>query len=277
LLKEVDPMRRSILPIVLLVLLALLGACGASPPARASAQAELNVFAAASLTEAFGEIGQSFEVAHAGVEVVFNFAGSNQLAQQIGQGAPADVFAPANRAQMNSVVESGQVASGAERIFARNRLIVVVPSDNPASIETLGDLARPSVKLILADKAVPVGQYSLDFLAKASELPEYGAAYSAAVLANVVSYEENVRAVLSKVVLGEGDAGIVYTSDITGESADQVKRIDIPDELNTIATYPIAPIEDSRHAELAQRFVDYVLSAEGQAILAKYGFIRVSP
>ena len=131
------------------------------------------------------------------------------------------------------------------------------------------------VKLVLAAKDVPVGGYALDFLARASKLPDYTEAYSPTVLANVKSYEENVKAVLSKVALGEADAGIVYTSDIALDSADKVGRLDIPDVLNTIAAYPIATIKDSQHADLAKKFVEYVLSPDAQQILVKYGFIAV--
>jgi molybdate transport system substrate-binding protein len=242
-------------------------------PASDGEGGELVVFAAASLAEAFGEIGSAFERQNPSVTVTFSFAGSNQLAQQIAQGAPVDVFASANRAQMENVIESGEVAGGSERTFVRNRLVVITPVDNRAGVVTLADLANPGVKIVLAAREVPVGQYSLDFLAKAGALPEYTATYSETVLENVVSYEENVRAVLAKVALGEGDAGIVYTSDITGENAGRVARIEIPDALNTIATYPIAPIVGSERPELARRFVDYVLSAEGQAVLERYGFI----
>ncbi len=244
------------------------GAKDASAPSG-----ELNIFAAASLTDAFKEIGAKFEAANSGTKLTFNFAGSQQLAQQIGQGAPADVFASANNKQMDVVVEAGQVISGTQQAFVRNRLVVIYPKDNPAKLQTLKDLARPGLKLDLAAKEVPVGQYALDFLDKAGKDATYGAAFKDGVLKNVVSYEENVKAVLSKVALGEADAGIVYTSDIGGDAAARVGRIDIPDALNTIATYPIAPIKDSKNAGLAQKFVDYVLAPEAQAILARYGFI----
>src|SRR5262249_32859494 len=145
-----------------------------------------------------------------------------------------------------------------------------------AKLMSLKDLANPGLKLVLADKAVPVGQYALDFLGKASKLPEYTEAYSPTVIKNVVSYEENVKAVLSKVTLGEADAGIVYVTDISLESAGEVGKLDIPDNLNTIASYPIAAIERSKHAELAKKFVSYVLAPEAQAILAKYGFTPIS-
>lgn len=237
----------------------------------------LTVFAAASLTEAFTALKAGFEAAQPGVTVVYNFAGSNALAQQLGQGAPADVFASANATQMNVAIEAGRVISGTTEQFVRNRLVVIVPTSNPGGVITLPDLAKPGLKIVLADKAVPVGQYALDFLDKASGDAAFGPTFKDAVLANVVSYEENVRSVLTKIALGEGDAGIVYTSDVSGEAAAQVTRLDIPDALNTIARYPIAAIKDSAHPEAAQAFVAYVRSAEGQAILAGYGFIPVTP
>jgi molybdate transport system substrate-binding protein len=235
----------------------------------------LNVFAAASLTDAFEEIAMAFEAANPGTEIFYNFAGSQQLSAQIIEGAPADVFASANRSQMDVVVESSRVVSGTQQTFVRNRLVVITPSDNPAGIETLQDLANPGLRIILADAAVPVGQYSLDFLARASALPEYTESYSPTVLANVVSYEENVRSVLAKVALGEGDAGIVYTTDAALD-ANNVALIAIPDELNTIASYPIAPIADSPNPELAQAFIEFVLGPEGQQLLVKYGFIATA-
>jgi molybdate transport system substrate-binding protein len=289
---------RSLIATLALPLALLLAACGApaagqttgAPPAPTAAPTEaptaapteapaatgtLNVFAAASLTDAFEELATGFEAANPGAEVVYNFAGSQQLAAQINEGAPADIFASANAAQMRAAIEGTRVVSGTQEIFVRNRLVVITPSDNPAAITALQDLARPNLRLVLADKAVPVGQYSLDFLTKASALPEYTASYSPTVLANVVSYEENVRSVLTKVALGEADAGIVYTTDAALD-ADNVTQIAIPDELNTIASYPIAPIADSPNPALAQAFIAYVLSPEGQAVLERYGFLSAT-
>ncbi|MCU0493234.1 MAG: molybdate ABC transporter substrate-binding protein [Chloroflexaceae bacterium] len=241
--------------------------------AAPAAKTELTVFAAASLTDAFTAIGKPFGDANNAI-VSFNFAGSQQLAQQLGQGAPADVFASANRAQMDVAISAGRVISGTQQTFVRNRLLVVTPLENRAGIATLQDLAKPGLKLVFADKAVPVGQYSLDFLDKAAQDSSFGAAYKDAVLKNVVSYEQSVRAVLAKVQLGEADAGIIYTSDIALD-ASKIQRIDIPDGLNTIANFPIAVVKDSKNAVLAQKFVDYVLSAEGQRVLASYGFLPV--
>ena len=273
-------MRRVVSKVLSFALSMLLTACSpvATPATTSSgeattAQTSLTVFAAASLTDAFQTISKNFSTAHPGVDVVFNFAGSQQLAQQIGQGAPAELFASANASQMAVAIESGRVVSGTEQLFVRNRLVVVTPVDNPAGIATLADLAKPGLQIVLATKEVPVGQYALDFLDKAEADGTLGAGYRDAVLANVVSYEENVRTVLAKVTLGEADAGIVYRSDVTPTAAEQVQRIDIPDNLNTIASYPIAPLSDSPHAALAQQFIDYLLSPAGQQILEDAGFM----
>lgn len=262
-------------------LLALIAACGPRPastgaPAFAT-QAALNVFAAASLSDAFGEIGAAFEAQHPGTTVVFNVGGSNQLAEQINQGAPADVFASANSRQMDAAVEGGRIVDGTQQPFARNRLAVILPAGNPAGLRALEDLARPGLTLVLAAPQVPVGQYSLDFLDRATGENALGPHFKEAVLKNVVSYEENVKAVYSKVALGEADAGIVYTSDVAGGEAARVVRLEIPDEWNTVATYPIAPVRDSAHPDLARAFVAYVLSPEGQQTLARFGFIPAAP
>ena len=245
------------------------------PTSAPAEPVDLNVFAAGSLTDAFGEIGKLFEADHPGVTAVFNFAGSQQLAQQINEGAPADVFASANKKQMDVVIEAGGIVSGTEQTFAKNRLVVIFPKDNPAGLADLQDLAKPDLKLVLAAKEVPVGQYSLDFLDKAVADQTFAPTFKDDVLKNVVSYEDNVKAVLTKVALGEADAGIVYLSDISGADADKIDRIEIPDELNVIASYPIAPIKESENPDLAQAFIDLVLSQEGQDILAKYNFIPV--
>ncbi|XSG76519.1 molybdate ABC transporter substrate-binding protein [Herpetosiphon llansteffanensis] len=244
--------------------------------AAASLSGEINVFAAASLTGAFTDIGNEFQKNHPGTKINFNFAGSDQLATQMIQGAPADVFASANSKQMQVAVDAGVINDATRLPFARNRLIVIYPHDNPGQIQSLQDLAKPNLKLVLASASVPVGNYALDFLAKASALPEYGTSYSPTVLLNVVSYESNVKAVLSKISLGEADAGIVYSTDATSINDGSIGSLAIPDGLNTIATYPIATTQNSANPSLAQAFVDFVLAAEGQQILAHYGFITVS-
>jgi molybdate transport system substrate-binding protein len=205
--------------------------------------------------------------------VVLNFAGSQQLAQQLDQGAPADVFASANPRQMQVAIESGRIDAGTEQVFVNNRLVVVMPADNPGQIETLADLARPGLKLVLAAEDVPVGAYSRDYLDRATTSGNFTSNYREAFLGNVVSYEQTVKAVLTKVVLGEADAGIVYTSDVTPDVTDEIQQIAIPDNLNTIATYPIAIVSESAQTTLADAFISYVLSPEGQGTLADFGFI----
>lgn len=244
------------------VLLLALTACAPAQPTT------LTVFAAASLQKPFTEIGQAFEQAQPNVSISFNFAGSQQLAQQLTEGAPADVFASANAKQLQVVSEAGRLNPEATQVFALNQLVVILPIDNPGQVAALEDLARPGLKIVLAAKEVPVGQYTLDFLSRAAFTPTY----QAEVLQNVVSYEDSVRGVLSKVALGEADAGVVYTSDVSGAEASRVLQIEIPTALNVVAEYPLAPLADSAHPELASQFVNFVLSSEGQAILQKYGF-----
>ena len=237
-------------------------------PTTAPEAGTLNVFAAASLTDAFTEIGKNFEAANPGTTVTFNFAGSPALRTQIEEGAPADVFASANTKEMDTLITGGQVDASAPQLFLKNKLIVILPADNPAGIESLEDLATSGVKLVLAAEEVPVGNYarqSLDLMNG-----QFGTDFMDKVLANVVSNEDNVKQVVAKVQLGEADAGIVYTSDAV--AAPELQTLAIPDDLNVIATYPIAPLVNSANPDLATAFVDYVLSADGQAILAKWGF-----
>ena len=239
-------------------------------PENGPAEETITVFAAASLTDAFSELGRSFEAAHTQYQVRFNFAGSQQLAQQLAQGAPADVFASADERQMAVAIESGRVRRDAAQPFAHNELVVVTPAANPAGIDVLQDLAQPGVTLVLAAPLVPAGQYALEVLRRASPT------FRDEVLANVVSYEQNVRAVLTKVALGEADAGIVYASDVGGAGAAGVHVIQIPPDVNSRATYPIAVVDDSRQPAPARAFVAFVLSPAGQERLAAYGFIPVS-
>jgi molybdate transport system substrate-binding protein len=234
----------------------------------------LTVFAAASLTDAFEEIATEFESANPSVEVVYNFGGSSALATQLVEGASGDIFASANARQMQLVEEAG-LLGGTPRTFVKNRLVVVVPVDNPANIETLADLSNEGVKLVVAAPDVPVREYTETMLDRMSANPLYGEGFKSTVLGNVVSEEDNVRQVVVKVALGEADAGIVYLSDITQDVSTEVQTLPIPDLFNTIATYPIAALADSPNPELAQAFVDYVLSDVGQDILVEWGFISV--
>ena len=228
----------------------------------------LHVFAAASLTDAFTEIGRNFETANPGVTVTFNFAGSQALRTQIEEGAPVDVFASANKTEMDKLVEDSFVAQEAAQTFLNNKLVLILPANNPAMLNQLGDLAKPGIKLVLAAEEVPVGKYARQALDAMNG--QFGTDFKDKVLANVVSNEDNVKQVVAKVQLGEADAGIVYTSDAV--AAPDLKTIENPAELNVIAEYPIAALTQSTDPELANAFIDFVLSDEGQAILQKWGF-----
>lgn len=246
-----------------------------TPTAAPAAEQKLTVFTAASLTDAFNEIGDKFKQQNPGATFEFNYAGSQQLRTQLEQGAAADLFASANTKEMNAAIQSGLVLSGTQKTFVRNRLALIVPKDNPGAITDLKGLAKPGLKIVLAAPGVPVGGYTLIALDKMNA--DFGATFSQTVLANVVSQEDNVKQVVAKVQLGEADAGIVYTSDITPQVADELIRLDIPDKYNVLATYPIAVLKGARQADLAAKFMDYVLSSDGQAILTKWGFIPAKP
>jgi molybdate transport system substrate-binding protein len=226
-------------------------------------EAELTVSAAASLTDAFTDLGVAFEIDNPGVTVTFNFGPSDGLATQINEGAPVDVFASASGTWMDAVEDEGPGVTG-RTDFAKNRLAIIVPTGDPAGIQGIDDLANDDVKLVLAAEGVPAGDYAREILDNAG--------IADAALANVVSNEEDVRAVVTKVVSGDADAGVVYVTDVTSDLGGDVETIEIPDDINVIATYPIAVVTGSQEADLAQRFVDHVLG-RGQQTLADHGFL----
>jgi molybdate transport system substrate-binding protein len=232
----------------------------------------VTVFAAASLTDAFTELGRSMEQKTRGLTVRFNFTGSQQLVAQMEQGAGADVFASADQRWMHEAARRGLVA-GDPIVFARNRLVVLVPTSNPGRIARLEDLARPGLKLVLAGESVPAGKYSREVLAKLAAAPGFPAGYAVHTLANLVSDEENVKGVVAKVQLGEADAGIAYRSDVTPAVAARVRVLEIPDERNVLAEYPIAVLAGAADTGGAREFVALALSDEGQRILARHGLL----
>ena len=234
----------------------------------------LVVYAASSLTEAFTAIGEEFENRNADVRVVFNFAGSQTLSTQIEHGAGADIFASADVVHMERLQKENLVAE-APIIFAQNRLIVVLPAANPAGLHNLRDLARPGVRIVLAQENVPVGRYTQQMLANLGRDAAYGNAYAKAVLANVRSMELNVRQVFAKVVLGEADAGVVYVSDVAAAPA-AVVTLEIPAHANVIAEYPIALLATGKEQELARRFLAFALSPAAQEILERAGLQAVA-
>jgi molybdate transport system substrate-binding protein len=257
----------------ILIFALLFTACGSAPAAQSSSTTRtLNVYAAASLTNAFGGISKAFEAAHPGVSIKLSFAGSQTLRAQIEQGAPADVFASANTKEMDTLINDKKVDASTQQIFLTNQLLVILPPNNPAGISSLQDLSRPGLKIVLAASSVPAGNYALQALDNLNA--QYGSDYKSKVLANIVSNETDVEQVMAKVQLGEADAGIVYVSDAI--AAPNLQKIEIPANMNVIAKYPIAPVIGSANSDLAKQFIAYVLSPEGQAALKKWGFTPVS-
>jgi molybdate transport system substrate-binding protein len=241
----------------------MVGALGLVLIAAQTQTRELSVFAAASLTESFTAIARTFEGAHPGIHVDLQFAGSQSLATQINQGAPADVFASAAPADLEKVAYDPHT----RRIFAVNRLVVVTPATAP-KLENVRDL--PKLKsLVLAAPAVPAGRYARQALTLAAA--RYGDAWRAAVLSHVVSEETDVRAVLTKVEFGEADAGIVYATDACAVGQ-KVSATPIPGVFQPQISYPIAVLRGARSPSLALEFVKAVMSAGGQAELARRGF-----
>ncbi len=217
----------------------------------------LVVFAAASLTETFTALGKTFEASHPGVHVKFNFGGSSGLAQQIGQGAPADVFAAASPATMKQVTDQG--AASNPTVFVRNRLEIAVPKGDPGKVKALKDLANPKLKVVLCAPQVPCGAAA-------------GTALKAAGLTvKPVSQEQDVKAALTKVQLNEADAALVYRTDVKA-AAGKVEGIDFPEAAKAINDYPIAALAKAPQPTLAKDFVQLVLSQEGVFRLTKAGF-----
>jgi molybdate transport system substrate-binding protein len=243
--------------LALLVTIAGLAACGGTATGAAlPSPTTVTVFAAASLQPAFDKIGHQLK-AQQNITTTFSYAGTQTLTAQLQQGAPADVFASADTAHMTTVQSAGLIA-GSPRVFAHNRLEIAVEHGNPRGIHSLADLSRAGLVVVLADPSVPAGKYAQQALTRAH------------VTVRPASLEPQVTGVLSKVALGEADAGIVYVSDIV--TSGKVEGVTISDDQNVIADYPIAALSSAQNPAGAQTFITYVLSAGGQAILEGAGF-----
>jgi molybdate transport system substrate-binding protein len=264
--------------LLLLVLVIVLAGCGGSGSGGGNGGSgggggeqqggTLTILAASSLTDAFGQLGKTFEQQNPGTTVKTSFGASSDLLAQIQQGAPADVFASAAEEEMNTAVKDGLV-SGKPVAFVKNREVVMAPKDNPANIKSIEDLSKPGIKLVLAEERVPAADYAVEILDNANK--EYGSGFKKKVLSNVVSREADVRASVNRVVVGDADATFGYASDYTPDIRDKVKVIPIPPNLNIIATYPIATLKDAKEAGLAKKWVDLVTSSEGQKVLRTWG------
>ncbi len=255
-------MKRLVGTMAATLLVAATAACGGGGDDDASSgggdDTTLTVFAAASLTSSFEEMADGFEEANDGVEVEFNFAGSSDLVAQIQSGAPADVFASADEANMDKLTADDLNGSDPE-LFATNTLEIATPPDNPAGIETLQDLAEPGLNLVICAPEVPCGAATASV------------AESAGLTLDPVSEEQSVTDVLAKVTSGEADAGLVYVTDVIA-AGDDVEGIEFPESESVVNSYPIATVADSDHEDLAQAWVDYVLSDDGQQVLSDAGF-----
>jgi molybdate transport system substrate-binding protein len=251
-------MRARLVAVVVAAL--LIGGC-TSPTAGGSPQInDVTVFAAASLTDAFNKAGDEFATTKTRVRFIFNFGSSSTLATQITNGAPADVFASADEANMRKIVDA-KLTEGAPAVFAGNRLAITVAAGNPKHVAALADLARPGLVVVLAAPTVPAGRYALDSLAKAG------------VKVTPASQELDVRSVLNKVALGEADAGIVYVTDVLSAGA-RVGSVAIPEQQQVVARYPIAVVNGAKGRQLARAFVEYLVGEDGQRLLAGFGFSR---
>ncbi len=234
---------------------------------------DLNIFAAASLTEAFTELGREFENTHADIRVRLHFGGSNGLASQVLHGARTDVFASANQKQMDRLEQENLLAPGSRRDFAANQLVIVWNRQVTPAIGSLKDLLRADLKLVIADADVPVGHYTGKALHTAAASADFPANFRERVQQNVVSRELNVKVVYAKVKLGEADLGIVYSSDVLADDGDLVGTVSFPQDLQPEIRYPIAILKEARAPDLAATFLQMVSAPQGREILAKHGFV----
>jgi molybdate transport system substrate-binding protein len=266
----VEVRRRSSLALVLaLVAVMGLGArCGEDEKPKAAAETSsttagltgnLTVLAAASLTESFKELGAAWEAKYPGAKVAFSFDSSSALATQANNGAPADLFASADQINMKKVTDTGNATE--PRVIAHNKLAIIVAKGNPKKITGLADLAKPSVSFVLCAPEVPCGKYGNEALSKAG------------VKTKPKSYETNVKGVVTKVTSGEVDAGIGYVTD--AKAASSAEGVEIAGEHNVVADYPMAVLKQTGNAFLANAFLDYIMTPDAQAVLAKYGFVAV--
>jgi len=251
-------MRRALVAVAAFAIVAL----GAAPPALATGEKpsrQITVFAAASLTESFNAIAKHFEKRYPDVSVKFNFDSSSNLAAQIQQGAPADVFASADEANLQKAIDSGDVTT-TPAVFAKSRLEIAVEKGNPKKVRGLTDLDRSGLVVVLCADAVPCGKYAAEAFANAG------------VTVSPASKEENAKATLSKVSLGEADAGVVYVTDVKATKS-EVSGVKIPDRQNVIAAYPIATVKGSENSIAAKAWVQFVRSKPAQSTLRRFGFL----
>ncbi len=242
-------------------------------PAGAPSSAEpvnLTIVAGASLKGALEAAAGAYEASNPGVTIALSTDSSAALATQIEQGAPADVFLSADTKNPQRLLEAG-LADGDAVVFAGNELTIIVPTGNPASIAAAADLARDGIRIVAAGDEVPITGYATQLLDNLAGESGYPSDFAAAYAANVVSKEDNVRAVVAKIELGEGDAGIVYVTD--ARASTRVEAIALPGSANVPASYAGIVVKASAHAPAGHAFLDWLVGEEGQAILSGFGFL----
>ena len=242
----------------------------AAPSAAAGGAGELTIFGAASLKGVLDKAKTEYEAANPGTTLTISTDSSSTLETQIEQGAPADVFLSADKTNPQKLVDGG-FASGDAVVFAGNKLTVITPTDNPGGVSTPKDLAKSGLKVIAAGDEVPITKYATQLVANLAKEPGYPANFVDAYNTNVVSKEDNVKAVVAKIELGEGDAGIVYVTDAA--ASDKVKTVDVPDSANVPATYAGVVVKASDNQDAASKFMDWFTGPDGQAILSSFGFL----
>ena len=268
--------RVALLASVLLCVMAACSSAGASPSASAARAAEavgLTIYGAASLKGALQEAAAAYETADPGTTVTLSTGSSAALEIQIEQGAPADVFLSADTTNPKKLVDAG-LADGAAITFAGNKLTIIVPTANPAGIATPADLAKSGVKVIAAGDEVPVTKYAAQLVDNLAKEAGYPADFAAKYTANIASKEEDVKSVVAKIEIGEGDAGIVYVTD--AKTSTRVTTVDVPDAVNDPATYAGVVVKTSRNVAAAKAFLDWFAGPDGQAILSTFGFLPPS-
>jgi molybdate transport system substrate-binding protein len=253
----------------LLVACSTNGASAPTPGSRSEAAVDLTVFAAASLSDVLDKVEPAYESAHPGTTLTVSTDSSAALEAKIEQGAPADLFLSADTANPQKLVQKG-LSAGAPVVFAVNRLAIVVASGNPGGIATPADLAKSGVKVIAAGDEVPVTKYARQLVHNLAKEPGYPTDFAAAYGRNVVSKEDNVKAVIGKIELGEGDAAVVYATD--AKASTKVTTVDIPDGANVPASYAAAIVGASSHQDAARAFLGWLTNPDGQAILTSFGF-----
>lgn len=237
---------------------------------------EVVVFAASSLTDVLSAVKTTVESRSPNLRIAINFGASSVLRTQLEQGAQADLFIAADQRQMQLAAGHSLLAAPSQ-VVARNQLVLIVPASNPGNVTSVNDLARPGLRFVMAGADVPIGRYARQSLANMDKDAAFGATFSSRVLANAVSQEANVRAIVTKIQLGEGDAALVYSTDVTAGARGQVRVLAIPDEFNVLASYPAALINGGRNLPGAETLLNYLLSPAGQDDFRRFGFLPAAP